>query len=189
LSGVLKHIKDLRGFLNTIAKLLDERGLLFAEQPDLTMFSKNIVEPFLEFSIEHINYFTMQSLQNLFSTVGLVVIDSKSKKAYLNSYDFIILAEKGNVQNRFKVDKDASHILKEYINSSTARLSPLEKMFHEWKLINKKIIVWGVGSFLMRLLATTELCNAKIVQFIDKNESMHGKRILGVEIVPPKKNG
>ena len=60
-------------------------------------------------------------------------------------------------------------------------------IFREWKLSNKKIIVWGIGSFLMRLLATTELHNVNIVQFIDKNKNIQGKSILGVEISPPEK--
>ena len=84
LSGVLEHIQDLPGFLNNISQLLDDTGFLFAEQPDLTMFSENVVEPFLEFSIEHINYFTLKSLQNLYSNFKIQIIYSESKKTYLN---------------------------------------------------------------------------------------------------------
>jgi 2-polyprenyl-3-methyl-5-hydroxy-6-metoxy-1,4-benzoquinol methylase len=187
LSGVLEHIADLRSFIKNIARLLENDGLIFAEQPDLALFSKNVVEPFLEFSVEHINYFTVKSLANLFSASGLRIIYSENKKTYLNSYDFIALAIKDDAELSIEAERDSKILVKEYIDNSLAQLLPLEKKFHEWKMSNKKIIVWGTGSFLMRLLATTELRDANIVQFIDKNINMQGKSILGIKIDAPEK--
>lgn len=58
LANVLEHIPNLRDAVHRIARFVRDGGMLFVQIPDAGHFGADMQEPFLEFSIEHINYFT-----------------------------------------------------------------------------------------------------------------------------------
>ena len=70
LVAVLEHINDLAGALKKLHDLLSPTGKLYIEVPDATQFTSSLDAPFQEFSIEHINFFSSQSLSNLMGVYG-----------------------------------------------------------------------------------------------------------------------
>ena len=78
LSAVLEHLLDpvqtLRDVLGTYSMT---GGLLFVEVPDVEGFSAGAVAPFQEFSVEHINYFSAQSLRSVGGVAGFACLTAK----------------------------------------------------------------------------------------------------------------
>ncbi len=72
LVGVLEHLREARSALRTVAARLANGGIIYCAQPDVTRFADCINAPFQEFSVEHINFFSEQSLNRLMATCDLV---------------------------------------------------------------------------------------------------------------------
>jgi 2-polyprenyl-3-methyl-5-hydroxy-6-metoxy-1,4-benzoquinol methylase len=186
MSGVLEHIHDISDNLSRISALLKGNGFLFIMVPDVERFSTNPREPFHEFSLEHINFFTQTSLTNLLGKYRLTNKYSKSIEAPL--YDSYALATIwGKTDLQMPIQKDMSGILKikRYIKRSEEALKVLKEKIGELVRTQEEIAIWGVGSLTSRLLANTNLGKANIKVFVDRNKDLQGRKISGIEIASP----
>ena len=66
LSHVLEHVCDLQGAVQVLHATLAERGIVYGEVPDATLYREYVFAPFQDFNTEHINHFSRISLGNLF---------------------------------------------------------------------------------------------------------------------------
>jgi 2-polyprenyl-3-methyl-5-hydroxy-6-metoxy-1,4-benzoquinol methylase len=69
--GVLEHVREVRSALATAVSLLKEGGVFYCAQPDVGAFAETNNAPFQQFSTEHINYFSVDSLSRVLASVGL----------------------------------------------------------------------------------------------------------------------
>lgn len=77
LVGVLEHLRDVGPAVETVARRLAPGGLLYCAQPDVTAFADCVNAPYQQFSIEHVNFFSVTSLGRLMARCGLT-----SRKAW-----------------------------------------------------------------------------------------------------------
>jgi SAM-dependent methyltransferase len=185
LTGVLEHVEDLHTMLSSIIELLEENGALVIAVPDAGNFSDDPRAPFDEFSLEHVNFFTGQSLSNLlcgfdFAPVHSVHIPAK----FYNSNSVIGFFEKH--PGIFSRDSVGRTRIESYIRISTAKVASIEAMIDLIIEGDEGIIVWGAGSLTARFLSTTSLGTAKIEAFIDSNQGLWGKKLNGVTIQSPE---
>jgi SAM-dependent methyltransferase len=187
LANVFEHIPDLRDAVARVAALVREGGLLFVQVPDADNFGVDLKEPFLEFSIEHINYFTEASLANLLAFEGFtraaVEHDVQSYKGA--SYPVITSLWQRDSRRVPAPEQSDSSVLRAYIEKCRTHLGELERTINALVDSGEPLAIWGVGSLTARLLATTRLGEANIVAFIDSNSGQHGKRLIGREIFGP----
>lgn len=61
----------------------------------------------------------------------------------------------------------------------------VRKMIAELKEQQKEIVIWGTGSYVMNLIATTDLLECKIQGFVDNNKIKQGREMYGYTIYPP----
>ena len=71
LVGVLEHLREVRPAVETVTRLLAPGGLLYCAQPDVTAFADCVNAPYQQFSVEHVNFFSVSSLNRLMSACGL----------------------------------------------------------------------------------------------------------------------
>jgi SAM-dependent methyltransferase len=191
LTHVLEHVIDLPRFLKQLAKYLNEDGLIYVEVPDALQFilakaddkkySSDQKEPFLQFSVEHINYFSNLSLFNLMTTNGFELVSIEPQVSTIT-----MLA---SVWRKKKLVKDI-HIessLNRYILESKNRISDLTKRISAISSSQKEIIVWGAGLHTQKLLSITKLRDVKIRAFVDSDPSYGKVKLLGKPIVKPNK--
>ncbi len=164
-SAVLEHLTDLRKAIIKSYSLLNENGMIYICVPDAGKFFKKFDEPFGEFSTEHINFFTEQSLYQLMNNCDKVFIKSDSKA-------ILSLWRKKNIKNS-GVNK--------YIALSQKKMKNILKTID---LLPNNTIVWGVGALTQRLLKTTKI-KKKIFKFVDSNKNLIGKEIEGINILSP----
>jgi len=184
LANVLEHIPNLRQAMQRVSSVLRSGGLLFVQVPDGAHFGADFKEPFLEFSIEHVNFFTETSLANLLDELSAVEVrhDVVAHKGV--SYPVItsLWRKSGGGTQRTVSDTGA---IRAYVARSNARLDELRRTIDALVAGGEPVVIWGVGSLTARFLATTNLAKANIAGFVDSNSGHHGKRLLEREIAPP----
>ncbi len=187
MSGVLEHISELNKIISEGVSLLKEDGIFMIVVPDAGNFTSTPNVPFDEFSLEHINYFTHRSLSNLMKRHGFKNIFSKSIDA--DFYDtkalVSLFARSSAEKENFEMDSEGIACIKNYISASNEKIETLNKMFGDLIESGEELAVWGVGSLTFRLLASSNLPKANIRCFIDSNKALQGKKINGIEVLPP----
>ncbi|WP_240523133.1 class I SAM-dependent methyltransferase [Pseudomonas mosselii] len=188
LCGVLEHIADLRSSMAKIAALLADDGYLFIAVPDAEAFGKAPpAEPFLEFALEHINFFTAASLDNVLNACGFekVTVISQHNDFYDNHYLLALYRKTANPAKRVAVDEVAADSLCSYVALSRQVLRPVEELAEQLEASGEPLLIWGAGSLTSRLLCDTRLGSANIVGIVDRNRNLQGKSLLGVTISAP----
>lgn len=187
LTGVVEHINDLSENLERVCAILKEKGQLFVIVPDATNFSLDPKEPFHEFSIEHINYFTHKSLSNLLCKYGFAntVLESVGVELY-DSHVLMSLWTKSEGIENIEKDINGARKVKEYILRSNQKQRAINALINDLVKSGEEVIVWGVGSLTSRLLISSDLGRANIVKYVDSDKGHHGKRIKGVDVVSPQ---
>lgn len=188
LCGVLEHIADLHHSMERISSLLLDHGLLFIAVPDASAFGQAApAEPFLEFALEHINFFSATSLDNLLRGSGLekVAVVSQHNDFYDNRY-LLALYRKTTLQPPARAhDDEAAASLRAYAGLSRQRLRPVEELAMQLVASQEPLLIWGAGALTSRLLCDTRLGQANIRGIVDRNRGLQGKQLLGVPITPP----
>lgn len=189
LCGVLEHIADLHDSMAKIDALLRDDGYLFLAVPDAVSFGASPpAEAFLEFALEHINFFSVTSLDNLLSAVGFekVAVISQHNDFYDNHYLLAMYRKVAKSGQSFRVDDEAADSLRRYVALSRQALRPVEELAAQLEESGEPILIWGAGSLTSRLLCDTRLGKANIRGIIDRNRNLQGKPLLGVEISAPE---
>lgn len=189
LCGVLEHIADLDAAVQRVAELVAEDGILFVAVPDAAAFGTDLpTEAFLEFALEHINFFSATSLDNLLRKAGFekVNVTSQYNDFYHNYYLLAVYRKTVNDSAVWVRDYVSATSLRRYVALSKQRLRPLEHILEELRVSGESVVVWGAGSLTSRLFCDTCLGQLKLAGIIDRNPQLHGKVLQGVEISAPE---
>lgn len=190
LTHVLEHIKNLDLFVRRLYGLLKEGGLVYIESPDAhnffmpddndERFSNDQKEPLLQFSVEHINYFTKISLANLMLNRGfnkLLLVSQLSHVAIISS-----VWKKNNLIKDNLIVKS----LRTYVKDSKNKLKKAQSVINHLSKEKKPIYVWGAGLHTQKLLALTNLKKINIKAFIDIDPYYYGGKLIKKSIISPK---
>ncbi|MCZ8106849.1 MAG: class I SAM-dependent methyltransferase [Burkholderiales bacterium] len=190
LSHVLEHIQDVSSALTNLKDILDKNGILYAEVPDAKRYLNFYVSPFHYFDTEHINHFSLKFLEKLLMLANFTIIGRGEKEFELHSgtiYPAIwVMARLLNRKIPLNLDLDS-----ELCNNIIKYLKHSEEDFDtqaidELVLNCEKIIVWGIGSSTMRLLANSSLSQANIIAFVDSNPKYWGEYLMDKPIISPE---
>jgi SAM-dependent methyltransferase len=191
LGAVLEHIRNLKESLLQIRDLLSEAGMLFIEVPDATKFADSADAPFQEFSIEHINFFSVTSLTNLLRVCGFTQIHSQrtplEQRAGKVAHEINSLYQKSCMtQQPLSIfDMETKPALEAYVARSEEIEQRVRFVVDAWADGGRPMIVWGAGTHTQRLLAVSRLAKANIQAFVDSNPRYHGKQFNGIPIISP----
>ena len=190
LSAVLEHLRDVRGALTAVAAALAPHGLLYAEVPDLERFPTQIVPPFQEFSVEHINYFTAASLVNAAARVGLEPIAHWQAVRQVGPSaepSLCALFRRSTPQARpTPRDTSGEAALRRYVASCAECEEKVAVRIEELVHAGTPLIVWGMGTHALHLLESTSLRRANILALVDANPRLHGLRVGERSVVGPE---
>ncbi len=186
LYSVLEHLQSLKSIVKKLASMLVLNGMLFLSVPDTVRFGKTLIEPFMEISLEHINFFTEQSLSNLLGLYGFTHVASFRHAS--DTYGTMVLDtlwQNTGQKKRVLMCKDGILALQKYVGKSYRTLYSIERVIQQHTRRHQQYVVWGTGSLTARLLATTSLLRAPIPFFVDNNPAFHGKTLLGKPVHKP----
>lgn len=165
-AAVFEHLEQVTKVVDKARSMLSRDGLIFISVPDAGEFSKNFEEPFGEFSVEHINFFSTRDLYNLLTDFVPLYLESDGKVIY----------------SLWKKDVQTSKFIGDYVKKSKKKQLIINKTIRSCP---SKILVWGAGSLTQRLLVTTSL-KAKVIKLVDRDENLIGKTLNGIAIISPQ---
>ncbi|MDD5226431.1 MAG: class I SAM-dependent methyltransferase [Candidatus Omnitrophica bacterium] len=192
LSGVLEHIRDILKALFLMREILSENGLIFFDVPDAAGFAQYPDAPFQQFSTEHINFFSEVSLENLMRRHGFIPVFSE-RAAIEQSFGTVMPSVMAIFRKTNKTDfltapipddETAAGLLK-YIDKSQKVDAGISLAIEKIVASAVPVIVWGVGTHTLHLLAKGRLGKANIRAFVDSNRRYQGKRLNEIPILSP----
>lgn len=187
LSAILEHIAEFPAIVGRLGALLKDNGVVVVVVPDVMGFNMPPREPFHEFSLEHINYFTAVTLGNLLQRYGLNTVRVESGRAELYSSALLrSFSVNGPPRGDARTpDVEGVAMMRKYIEACAQKLELVRDRIRDLVTTQEELAIWGCGSLTSRLLAGTELRRANIRAFIDSDRNLHGKKLAGIEIQPP----
>lgn len=200
MSHVLEHVSNLKGVLTSIylqmIKGKSSKTYVYIEVPNATRYNDYVFAPFQDFNTEHINHFSQRCLENLMNLSGFTVI-SKGEKEIESSTGmpypaiYSVSVINGQRQNQFSIAKDVELVsnISDYIAKSRTILAKIDNKIQQVLAKSNRLIVWGTGQLVMKLLAETSLAKADIVAFVDNNPINQGKMLKDTQIISPEKIG
>ena len=190
LRSVLEHIRDLGRAVNAVRNLLVPNGILFLAVPDAAHFYQEENLAYQQFSSEHINYFTLESLCNLLSTYGFDLLAHRIYRdintgANTGLEAIFQLREPTLVRVPRIPDWTAQDSLARYFTQSAAWEDRINQALQPLVEAQTPILVWGCGTNTLRQLAVGNLGKCNIRLFIDSNPHYAGRNYRGIPIVTP----
>jgi len=189
LSHVLEHIKDLRPALTYLRKFLKPNGCIYIETPNATRYADFVSAPFQDFSTEHINYFSLDSMTNLLHQCGFT--SSKyGTKVILLAPDapypaLFMFATPSDSTPALQKDEGLRTSIINYATVSRGIMNEIDARLRSVLAQTPEVLVWGTGQLVMKLLAETSLASAEIIAFVDSNPINQGMLLQGTPILAP----
>jgi SAM-dependent methyltransferase len=190
--GVLEHLRDLDTAFAHLRGLLTPGGLLYVEVPDVTAFADWPNAPYQDFSTEHINFFSPDSLSNLMRRHGFnrVFLEQnhreQSHKTVMSNVSAVYRKAAVPAHPDLPRDRETEAGLERYLVQCAKEDEGLRSRIDAVVDSGRSIVVWGVGTHTSRLLATSRLGEARIAAFIESNSRYHGKTLHGRPILAPE---
>ncbi|HMB95258.1 MAG TPA: class I SAM-dependent methyltransferase, partial [Tepidisphaeraceae bacterium] len=185
-NNVMAHVADLNGFIAGIATILKETGSLVTESP----YVKDLIDH-CEFDTiyhEHLCYYGVTSLKNLYARHGLYLNDIERLTTHGGSIRQYVSKKPGESETvkQLLADEEKLGISKfgEYYQSFAARVETIKKemlkILNDLKKQGKSVAAYGAsakGSTMLSYLGA----GPDLIQFVvDKNVHKHGKFMPGL---------
>jgi 2-polyprenyl-3-methyl-5-hydroxy-6-metoxy-1,4-benzoquinol methylase len=192
LSGVLEHFYDPDSAIRDIRNLMVEGGMFYVSVPDVTRFASCFDAPYQQFSLEHILYFSPESLTNLLRKSGFKPAQIKPVLyPYTRSFDYPVIEAlfQKTEASTWVPDQTTLSALNAYVKASATVEEKISSQIEKLVSTQEPILVWGVGTQTQRLMSSGHLSKANITAFIDSNAHYHGKLLHDKPIISPKEAG
>ena len=181
-SAVLEHLSDVFGALETSLAATKPGGWLAIEVPDVDAFDGVHCEPYGELSLEHINYFSQQSMRLLLEQLGCHIVADRRLQHEIGG-SLLVLARKENVLTGNRITND-SVVMKKYLQQSEDTFRPL--LHRTVEQLHTPYMIYGAGSHTARLLPHLEHRGVleNCIGIVDNNKNLQGHSMGGIPIYP-----
>ena len=177
LRHVVEHVPDPVAFVQSATKVLKKGGIAYIEVPNSQWSLENFYFP--EFHVDHISYFTMNSLTRLLNLAGLnKIIHKEAFKAYMK---FPFLMSLSIKEENAMIEKDIysnffmNFTANQSINDFTINYSKYVQSLNDIKS-NNKIAVWGSGSIGTQYAIDGNF-GLDNVEYVDPNKISQGLKL------------
>jgi len=183
LMGVLEHLPMLRENLEVLIGHLSSKVKIMIEVPAIERFERNEFEPYGEFSLEHIQFFSAGTLNQLMENLGFSPIDISYMELPKGSTDSLLCLFGRQVEQNSFVYEQAG--IASYLNQSKTMIDSAIQTILSCE--SEQFIIYGAGSHTARLIP--KLLGAgfseKLLCLVDANINLQGKRMDGFTINSP----
>lgn len=184
---VAEHLLMPGGGIRNITKMLKKAGIFMLSVPDYSLLEQDESPVPHHFNLEHINYFSAFSLDNLMARHGMTRVAQKHI-----GLDLIQVYRNDEKQVTFCRDDITEKAICQYFIRSKNREEAARRLIDELAGNQKAVVIWGTGSYVMHLMAVTDLLKCHIIGFVDNNKIkqegiMYGYRIYSPEFFEDKR--
>lgn len=167
--------------MQKVRQLLREDGYFIVSVPDYSQIADDPSDIPNYFNLEHINYFSEVSLDNLMRMYGMKHVAGKRI-----GKDLICCYQCGDADAALEMDNMTRSAVEAFFAAKQGKEERIRCLIADWKEKGSELVIWGTGSYVMSLIATTELLDCKIVGFVDNNKLKQGREMYGYKIYPPE---
>lgn len=192
LTAVLEHVLDVRTAAQRLAACCKPGGIVVVEVPDAAHYADHLNSPFQDINAEHINHFSLNSIDQLMARFGLTRLFAEHAsfgEPGVEPTPSLIAGYRKQTTTTspspWTPDPTFRQAMGRYIDESTRMMDYLDDQIRDLMANYDQFIIWGVGQLAMKLLNATALKDARIVAYVDGNAVKVGKKIVGVPIVCP----
>ena len=180
MEGVLEHLIDIQGNVRDALAYLKKDGALYLNVPDLAAFP-DCHDLYQQFSVEHVNFFSLPSMQNLMGAFGMTCV------AYdRNGYGVFTLwrhASEGVTARTF--DQAGTADMRTYLAGAEQLAAQMKDRLTPYR--GREVYVWAAGTHTAMLYQLGLLDGIRVQAIIDSNANYQGKEIYGVPVIAPQK--
>jgi len=183
LMGVLEHLPMLRENLEGLVRELPAKVKIMIEVPALERFCRDEMEPYGEFSLEHIQYFSVKTLIQLMESLGFSPIDISYLELPKGSTDSLLCLFGKQVEQKIFLHEQSN--IAHYLHQSKTMMDCAMQAITSCE--GKQFIIYGAGSHTARLLPRLQHTGwaDKLICLVDSNTNLHGKSMGGLAIKSP----
>jgi len=186
-TGVAEHIFDLDGYISNLLRLVKEDGTIFIFVPAIEGFGRFYMNLPNYFNHEHINYFSLKSLDNLMRKFDYYEVSKENRLIKDPNGEYVIYGfykkMKKDESNSVSYDSISRDSVLEYLKEYNIRKKKTDEILSS--LNDDKYILWGVGSLALQLL-DEESFKEKIVFAVDNNSLKQNTVFSGINIFSPE---
>lgn len=179
MEGVLEHLIDVQGNVRDALAYLKKDGALYLNVPDLAEFP-DCHDLYQQFSVEHVNFFSLPSMQNLMGTFDMTCV------AYdRNGYGVFTLwrhASEGVTARTF--DQAGTADMRTYLAGAEQLAAQMKDRLTPYR--GREVYVWAAGTHTAMLYQLGLLDGIHVRAIIDSNANYQGKEIYGVPVIAPQ---
>ena len=179
MEGVLEHLIDVQGNVRDALSYLKKDGALYLNVPDLAAFP-DCHDLYQQFSVEHVNFFSLSSMQNLMGAFGMTCV------AYdRNGYGVFTLwrhASEGVPARTF--DQAGTADMRTYLAGAEQLAAQMKDRLAPYR--GCEVYVWAAGTHTAMLYQLGLLDGIHVRAIIDSNANYQGKEIYGVPVIAPQ---
>jgi 2-polyprenyl-3-methyl-5-hydroxy-6-metoxy-1,4-benzoquinol methylase len=186
LTGVLEHLPRLREDLEALAAAIGNDTRILVEVPALERFTRRTFEPHGEFSLEHIQYFSAESLKNLFKELGFTTLASTIVNLPPGYSDSIFgLFARGPATAVRSAASSTDDGIEDYIARSETMTRVAVARITSCPATS--LVIHGAGSHTARLLPRLiEAGERRLAGLVDSNPNLCGKHLGPLLIEAPE---
>lgn len=186
LTGVLEHLPKIREDLEALVEAIGSHTRILVEVPALERFADGTFEPYGEFSLEHIQYFSASSLTGLFATLGFTALSStivELPPGYCDSLFGLFARSPAAVMPAASAGPTDG--IESYLAQSEGMTqAAIERITTSQA---KALVIYGAGSHTARLLPRLmEAGERRLTGLVDSNPNLHGKYLGPLLIEAPQ---
>jgi len=189
LSHVVEHLPDPGHALDSLTTVLHPGGLVSVDVPDATRLAAFVKLPFLEFSTEHLNYFSGESLCALMGRRGFECVSLEPGTFVLQpGIDYPSLSCLFRLSERVHhspPDPALALALRAYVAACERCVAGFDRRLEDKVGPGRSVAVRGMGDLAWNLLAATGLSRLEIDAYIDASPQKQRLTIGGRPIRPP----
>lgn len=182
-TGVMEHIYDVDLYVRKLAEYMkdDGEGVLVAV-PSAEGFPKRKPPKPHCFNHEHINYYSIYSLDNTMQRHGLSRINEEY--TILDTGGWVVYGIYKPLQEQKLMVKDIAsrEAILEYLENWDGQVENIEKKINELVRLKTPIVVFGVGCFLEWLLIQYPEVREQIIYCVDNNPSKQKESFLNLAV-------
>ncbi|MFL5785497.1 MAG: class I SAM-dependent methyltransferase [Bacteriovoracaceae bacterium] len=172
--GVFEHVSDLHRLIQGITSALVPNGHLYIEVPDAAQYDKNVISPFQDFNLEHINHFSAQALTSLLNQNGFEIVAVKhilqpESERYKMPVVSLLAKNTQGPSGEMQKDETLKKRILSYIDESQKLLNEFDRFLEKSLVGQNEIYIWGVGQLTLKLLELPSLKKKSIRGLVDRS--------------------
>jgi methionine biosynthesis protein metW len=183
LDSVFEHLLSVQTNLKQALQYLAEDGKLCLFVPDVGVFPEEN-DLYQQFSVEHINCFSIQSLKNLMSFFGMRCIKHGNVGEALYTLwqrDTSVTMDSSPV---LQFDTEGVRCMHLYLDRAKALSEDLCRKLAPYR--GRKVYLWAAGTHTATLYQLGLLDDIYVTAIVDSNVNYQGKTIYDVPVIAPQ---